>query len=318
MTEYQLTTEKQLAQGYSMSIEEFWQQKMQLGELQGLDDIPISYAYVIHPNPIGSLVISSGRIECLLKYKELVFDLYQNGYSVFIHDHRGQGLSGRILENTQLGHVHEFSDYVADFKMFIEQMVTPNSQHQPMLLCHSMGGAIGALFILQYPSVFQKAVFSAPMFGIRPALPNFFARTLLSLHFKFCSATDYFWGQKDYSASPFIDNLLTHSQVRYEWFRNIYETQTNIQLGGVTSGWLHAALNAMQEIQNQGASFSIPALVIQASCDLVVDNQAQSKTANLMANTHLSVIKGARHELLMEKDSYRIQCLTQTLDFFAN
>lgn len=317
MAEYLLTNEQQLMGNAGQFIQAFWQQKMQQGRLFGLGEISIAYAYVLHPKSIGSVVISSGRIECLLKYKELVFDLYQNGYSVFIHDHRGQGLSGRMLDNPQLGYVQNFDDYVSDFKVFIEQIVTPNSRYKPLLLCHSMGGTIGALFVLRYPDVFNKVVFSAPMFGIRPVLPNFLARGLLGLHFIFYSAANYFWGQKNYLSSSFIDNPLTHSQIRYETFRGTYDNQPSIQLGGVTSGWLKAALDAMQKVPKQGQYFPISALVIQASCDLVVDNKAQTKTANLMANTKLSVIEGARHELFMEQDCYRSQCLTLTLDFFA-
>ena len=38
------------------------------------------------------------------------------------HDHRGQGLSGRMLDNPQPGYVESFDDYVQDFKQFYDEL----------------------------------------------------------------------------------------------------------------------------------------------------------------------------------------------------
>ena len=113
----------------------------------------------MHPEASASVVISSGRIESLVKYKELVYELYQNGYSVFIHDHRGQGMSGRLALNLQIGYVSDFDDYLQDLNIFVEQVVKPNSVAQLKLLCHSMGSAIGALYCLAHPEDFEQVVF---------------------------------------------------------------------------------------------------------------------------------------------------------------
>ena len=41
------------------------------------------------------LVISPGQGEPALKYAELVYDLKDTGYDIFVIDHRGQGASDR-------------------------------------------------------------------------------------------------------------------------------------------------------------------------------------------------------------------------------
>lgn len=317
MSQFVFCTEDNLASKYVTAIQPFWNDNVQQGTFAGVELVEIAYAYVLHPQAIGSVVVSSGRIESMLKYKELVYDLYQNGYSVFIHDHRGQGLSGRMTDDPQMGYVHDFSDYVTDFKKFIDDVVTANSQHQPKLLCHSMGGAIGALMILRYPEVFEKVVFSAPMFGIRPALPNWFANLLLNLHFLLNKQIAYFFGQKNYESQPFENNDLTQSKIRYQIFRQEYEDLPRVQLGGVTGHWLKAAAKAMDAIESMASKFPIPALILQAGADTVVDNKRQARVASKMANTRLAVIQDARHELLEEQDKYRESSLTKILDFYA-
>ncbi|MCT6568541.1 alpha/beta fold hydrolase, partial [Staphylococcus aureus] len=43
------------------------------------------------------VVVVPGRIESYVKYPEVAYDLFQQGYDVIVLDHRGQGRSGRIL-----------------------------------------------------------------------------------------------------------------------------------------------------------------------------------------------------------------------------
>ena len=91
---YKLSTEEQLKdENYSREIEDFYTQGDE-GYFTGQAGIPVYYKLFSQPDP-GSpaILISSGRTEAAIKYKEVIFDLYNNGYSVYIHDHRGQGHS---------------------------------------------------------------------------------------------------------------------------------------------------------------------------------------------------------------------------------
>jgi lysophospholipase len=325
MSQFVICSENNLASKYATVIQPFWKNDVQHGIFDGVveaknaekaNKIDIAYAFVLHPQAHGTVVISSGRIESLIKYKEVVFDLYQNGFSVFIHDHRGQGLSGRMLNNTQIGHVDNFSDYVADIKKFMDEVVTKKTQHKPSLLCHSMGGAIGVLTVLRYPELFEKVAFSAPMFGVRPPLPNWFAKLLFKLHGSLNKQAAYFFGQKDYESQPFDNNELTHSKVRYQIFRQEYLATPQVQLGGVSGKWLKMAAYAMDEIEQNVHRFPIPALVIQAGSDQIIDNKRQSRVVAKMTHSELMVIDGAKHELLEEQDKFRVPSLTAIMNFF--
>lgn len=320
-SKYLINSEKQLNENYAKVIQPFWQQELKQGEFSGVGGVLIRYAYVVHPQPIGSVAISSGRVETLIKYKEVVFDLYNNGYSVFIHDHRGQGLSGRMTANPHKGYVEDFIDFVSDFKRFYDQVIEPNSQHKPLMLCHSMGGTIGSLYVLKYPDDFAKIALSAPMYGVRPALPDWLGKLLISSNFLvsnwFGSEPRYFMGQGDYQAETFANNKLTHSQPRYQIFIDEYEGQPEVKLGGITTQWLKAALAAMDSVKLQAGLFPIPMLLMQAGSDKIVDNQSQDQVVNLVPNCQKLLIAGASHELLMEVDEYRNACFTAILRFWA-
>lgn len=316
-----LAAEQELVSHYQQVIEPFWQQHLEHGEFTGVDGINIAYAYAVHPQGIGSIVISSGRIEAFIKYKEVVYDLYQSGYSVFIHDHRGQGLSGRMCARPHLGYVASFDDYVRDLKTFMQRVVKPLSTQQPKLLCHSMGSAIGALYCLAHPQDFQQVVFSAPMFGIRPSLAPWLVALLLKANrlVNYLSANNggYFFGQGDYNNKPFIGNILTHCEQRYKIFRDEYETCPQVQLGGPSGQWLKAAAEAMHKIEYLAPGFPIPCLVMQAGADEVVDNLRQNRVSARLANVKVVIIAGARHELLMERDHYRDKCISAILAFYT-
>jgi len=309
-----------LEQSYQEQIQPFWQQKVKTGQLIGTEDADIAYAYVLHPQPIGSIVISSGRIEGLLKYQEVIYELYQNGYSVFIHDHRGQGLSSRMARDPHKGYVESFEHYVQDMQLFYQQLIQPHTVHKPMLLCHSMGAAIGALYQLAYPQDFARVVYSAPMFGIKSPIPRWLAKPMISkgqkLNQRLSKQPWYFLGQGQYKAVPFAINPLTHSKSRYSHFRQIYQQQPELQLGGVTFQWLQQAIQSMDKIQRQAKHLTTPSLILQAGADIVVDNTAQDKVLAQMPNAQKVRIDKARHELLMEADQYRQQVMQQILDFF--
>ncbi|WP_088331329.1 alpha/beta fold hydrolase [Lacimicrobium sp. SS2-24] len=313
--------ETELEQDYDTQIKGFWHNQVQTGRFKSTDNTDIAYAFVPQENAIGTVVISSGRIEGYLKYKELVFELYQNHYAVFILDHRGQGLSARMTQNQQQGYVEDFDDYVQDLKVFYERVVMPNSRHQPMLLGHSMGGAIGTLYLCRYPQDFCRAVFTAPMYGIRMPLPTWTVKVLLKvgLALNACVASRpwYFPGQTDYLPIPFAINPLTHSKLRYRLFRQEYEMHPQLKLGGVTFNWLKAAISALEKLLSQAPTIETEILILQAGGDQIINNAAQDHLCAIMPNCRLIPIAGARHELLMEADQYRQPVMEAILNFLA-
>lgn len=317
--EWSVTSEQHLADTFATHINPFWKQRVCRGEFSGKGGIEVHYAWCMPDNPRSAIVISSGRIESLLKYQELIYDFYTNDCAVFILDHRGQGLSGRMTHDPQHGYVAHFDDYVDDLVYFVHHIVKPQTTLPLNLVCHSMGGAIGTLTVLREPGLFAKLVLCSPMLGIRPALPDWLAVTLIKTGLAFNRlrkrTSGYFFGQTPYISYPFSLNKLTHSETRYRLFRKLYDTESRLQLGGVTTEWLHAARIAMDTIEREAGTLKLPVLVFSADDDKIIDNTRQRRVASAIEGAEIVVVDGAYHELFIEKDAIRTPVVHKLLAF---
>ncbi|PKG85400.1 lysophospholipase [Colwellia sp. 75C3] len=307
----------------------FWQQGL-FDSFSGVGEVNIHYAQFIQKQTdLQTIVVVPGRCESYLKYQELAFDLYHQGYNIFIIDHRGQGLSGRLLPNREKGYVTKFQHYIDDLQCFIEDIVTQQCSEKPYLLAHSMGGAIATRFMQNFPYTIKAAVISSPMLGFYSALiPQNIAKALVTIKLRLNNIISktpwYFIGQKNYSSVSFTENKLTHSKHRYRHFVDLYKNNKRIQLGGVTTHWLAECIAAQKEIFAQISQLKTPILLLQAGSDTVVCQQAQNDFCQqLYASQPQSCpgglpnrIEHAYHELFFETDDYRNQAVAQSIAWF--
>lgn len=325
----QCATESELAEHWCSRLRPFWQQ-LQHGQFNGVAGVPIHYSYCVTPGATRAWVISSGRIETAIKYTELIYELQQAGYSVFILDHRGQGRSGRMQADPQLGYVADFHDYQQDLATFLTDIVKPAGYQQYLLLAHSMGAAIAtALLTLprwqQWQHFFSGAVLCSPMFGIYTGkIPKWLAEPAALLYCRLrkrlFAEQGYFIGQTTYQDKPFALNELTGSLARYQALRDCYRTEPQLQLGGVTCQWLHQAILAMRQLLTYSSRCAIPILLLQGTEDNVVANDAQRCWFTQLPATlpkQLVEIPQAKHEILMEQDPLRQLALAAINDFLS-
>ncbi len=286
------------------------------GYFDGANNVKIYYKYFLQDGKEnGVIVISAGRTEAAIKYKEVIFDLFNNGYSVYIHDHRGQGLSGRMVEDHDMGYVDKFSYYIDDMKYFYDHFVVSHHHKNKYLLAHSMGGAIGVTYLEDHPHDFKAAAFSSPM---------------LDLKFPDCGVVEFFkmdkpeyaQGQHNYEEglTTFEENHLTTCKVRYGRMNRVFDEVPEARLGGASYKWLDESCKQFDVITDNIANIRTPLILFSAEDEEIVATSAHNQFITEMlemgnvANAYS--IEGARHELLIEKDVLRIEVITNILDFY--
>jgi lysophospholipase len=263
-------------------------------------------------------VLLNGRSEFLEKYREPVKRLNHRGFDVFSFDWRGQGLSSRFLPNPHKGFVRSFEDYLMDLETCMNQIVFPKSTGPILFLGHSMGGHMTLRYLHE---LFAKdanqsrgdgariacAVLSSPMLDIhtRP-FPSWFVRILAQAMCAAGRKDAYAPGSGDYLPEKqiFSGNLLTSDPVRYRDHIQEVEKNPSLALGGVTFGWLKAAYQSM-ELLNQKeyvAAIGLPVLMAGAEYDKIVSTDAQKKMGSMLPDCKFILIKKARHEILKESD----------------
>lgn len=296
------------------NIDQFWQGITQAS--LSFHGNQLHYAYLVPKDAKAAVTIVNGRCESYLKYQEVAYEFYQQGYAVFMFDHLGQGLSSRLLPATEKGYINNFADYIDGLALFVDQVVKANWQGKHFLLAHSMGAAISYLYLANKEHPFTKVALSAPMFGIPTAnIPNWLARFIVNLFSLLGFNKRYFFGQSGYQDKPFLDNQLMQHEARYRVFRTLYKENPGLRLGGVTVGWLKQAFDAIEQIKVTTAK--VPILLLQAENDSIVDNQAQDQMASKNQLISKKVYQTSWHEILFEKDTIRDQALQDIFHFFS-
>ena len=330
---YRLTTECELERTFPERIVPYWETNVRRSVLWR-NGAQLHYAVAEVDNELGAIVVASGRTEAMVKYKELIYDLNNNGYSVYIIDHRGQGFSSRMLDDPHKGYVEDFDDYVEDLEEFIREVVRPDEHENLFLLGHSMGGAIATLYIEKYTDVFDAAALSAPMH-----YPN--AKVLFSaragcawfrVSYRMCETCYVGLLPREYDPPAFEDNDLTSSRPRYMNTLASYQAEQSsgkdVVLGGPTRRWVREACLAASSLLDNAGAITAPVLVLQAGDDSAVTPEGQDRfCAALQASSGQGCVGGgpvtagleqAKHEILVESDEYRNHALTLILDFFAD
>jgi lysophospholipase len=258
----------------------------------------------------GSVVIAPGRTEFIEKYFEVVRELQGRGFSVFCIDWRGQGLSGREVENSLKGHFSSFDDPVNDLSTAL-RLLTAKLPRPHIGLAHSMGAAIMLRALQTRRIELDAAAFTAPMWGIANLgqTAKTYARFMVSIGAggTFAPSVERKWKRESFRRNP-----VTHDKERHARCQGLIAEEPRLALAGPTIGWVAAAADATEAFQQPGAlaHVRIPILVVTAADEQLVDNNSHAVVVEQLPDaTHIE-IAGAKHEILMERDDFRAQFWT--------
>ncbi len=272
----------------------------------------------------GSVLLLQGRTEFLEKYEETARDLIARRFHVFAFDWRGQGLSSRLLDNRLKGHVGRFEDYLHDLRGALAWMEGAGAAQPIWVLAHSVGAHLALRYLTAQgaedgPRI-AAGVLLAPMLGLgqsrtQAALMAVIARSAAGLGL----SRTYAIGQADRGITDlgFDGNPLTTDRNRFEEHRRYLEVMPDVRLGGVTWGWLDAAMRSIRHLNGPDlAQRAVPPLLIAvAGGDRVVRNTAVSRVASRLPNARILHLAESAHEILRERDAIRAQCWRAVDDF---
>jgi lysophospholipase len=263
----------------------------------------------------GSLLFLPGRGDHYEKYLETLAYFADGGWRVSAIDWRGQGGSGRLLADANIGHIDDFSTWIADLRAFwsVWKASTPGPH---VVLAHSMGGHL-AMRALAEGAVDPVAVaMSAPMLGIRTgglplALNHAFARLMCRTG----RADRPAWKVSEKPMSPinFRQKILTHDQDRYDDEMAWWALRPEVRLGPPSWRWVERAMASIRLLDEPGRleSIATPILLLATTADQLVSTSRIMTDAKRLPNARTLLFgQEAAHELLREADGVRNHCLS--------
>lgn len=253
--------------------------------------------------PRGSVLVSPGRTEPIEKYFEVVQDLRSRGFTVLVHDWRGHGLSARLLKDPFKGHALGWKPFLEDYAALLTAFEA--RLPKPWIgLGHSMGGGLTALALIEGERRLDGAVLSSPMMGVDfGRIPKHIVAALSRLATTIGCGGLY--AARSDPLARFEGNVLTHDQGRWERTFVLLAQAPELQVGGVTWGWLDFAAGLSARLALAAAdTVAAPITIVAAGEERLVDNAASRAFAERVRARYVE-IPGARHEILMETDAVR-------------
>ncbi len=272
-------------------------------------------------HPKGTVLVLHGFTENALKYSELIYSLLTNGFSVVSYDQRGHGRSWRDPEVTPLSvtHVDHFSEYISDLRTVVEQVLKPFPRPW-FLFSHSMGGAVAALFLEQYPGIFDRAVLNAPMIAPNlSGLPRGVVNTICGSARLRGHAKRYPFFMKPYSGPEDFATSHATDLNRFTWYDDIKAAREEFQNSVPSYAWVREAAGVTRKIlaSGQPEKISCPVLLFTAEHDAAVMPRPQEAFISRVPQGQRVFVKAARHEIFRSVDDVFFPWWQQILDFYG-
>jgi lysophospholipase len=288
----------------------------------------------------GVVVLVPGYTEALVKYDELIFDLYSAGYSVYALDVRGQGESQHLVMDwshceaegltfstgcmSDVVHVEKFDDYVADLKKFRDEVVMrDNHKRKPLfLLGHSMGGLIAARYAEKYTQDFSGVVLNAPMIEMRVPPPMTVDEALaVSQYYVSLGAGRApvpMFKPYDPETDQFDTSSVTHDTDRFEKNREQRTANFSIAMARPSFQWVAESILAGRSALAGAKDIATPMLLLEAGQDFLVNPLKEEEFCAASAKCRLVQFPDAFHEILMETEEVRSSAVREILKFFRH
>ena len=279
------------------------------GSFAAPDGAKLRWGHLPAANPRVECVMVGGFTECIEKYFETTADLAARGLSVWCLDWRGQGGSERPRRWPSRPRPRRYDRDADDLTLFAKTLPPP--RHRRLLIGHSMGGAIALVCLRHSPGLFDAAILSAPMLGIRTGrIPRPVARCIASAArvsgLGLCFVPGAGPWRPDRVPSPEISRTSSDPErcgLQYGWF----SARAQLRVDQPTYAWLDASLRLARRISRPEFLREIrtPILLASAGIEAFVDPAAHHRAARLLPDGTLVEFPDSKHEPFLERDPIR-------------
>jgi lysophospholipase len=266
------------------------------------------------PSSRGSMLFLPGRGDHYEKYLETLQYYADAGWNVTSIDWRGQGASGRLLPDPQVGHIDDFGTWIADLRYFwLTWKASTPGPH--VVLAHSMGGHLAMRALAEHAIDPVAVAMSAPMLGIQTGgLPLGLNQAFAKLMCKIGRGEVAAWKVSEKPLSPMNmrAKILTHDKDRYEDELAWWHIRSDVKLGPPSWHWVERAIASIRLLDEPGMLENIqtPILLLATTSDQLVSTPRIINDSKRLPHAETLIFgKEAAHELLREADGVRDRCL---------
>ena len=279
------------------------------GRFAATDGAVLRWGHLPVAAPVAECVMVGGFGEFIEKQFETVRDLAARGIAVWCLDWRGQGGSIRPRRLPTRPRARKFNRDADDLAAFAAAKLS--GRLPGLLVAHSMGGAIALLCLRRHPALFDAAVLSSPMVGLRtgrvpPSVFRLITGPARAAGLGFCFIPGAGKWRADRLPSPERSRATTDPErcrLRHAWFT----AEPALRLDEATYGWVDTALALVARISKPEflGAIETPILLGRPGREIVVSKKAQRRAARLLPNCTLVELAESKHDPFLERDAIR-------------
>jgi alpha-beta hydrolase superfamily lysophospholipase len=271
-------------------------------------------------HPRGRLLFQTGRGDIFEKYLETLSHLHAQGWSVSAFDWRGQGGSGRLSANPNVGHVDDYAVFDRDLAGFWADWMA-QGEGPSVILGHSMAGMMVMRALADRSIGPEAAILVAPMIGLKSPVGAAFAGKVARWMAAHGDPARAAWRTNERPGSVASrQTLLTHDVDRYRdegWWQ---DRHPELRLGPPSWAWLAQGFagQAALAVDPRIETIETPVLMLVADADKLVDPRAALRLATRLPDAQVVRFgPESAHEILREADAVRDRALS-AIDSFLD
>jgi alpha-beta hydrolase superfamily lysophospholipase len=262
----------------------------QEGYLKDFRSTDIYYQYWLpEGDPKAILIVVHGLAEHSERYMNVVNHFVPSGYAVYGIDHIGHGKSdGKRV------YVERFEDYIKTLKIYFD-MVRGWQPGKPVFLVgHSLGGLIGATYLLEHQDELSGAILSGPLIKIHGGVSKALVFVMNTLSIFLPKAGLIQLDAGGVSRDPAVVEA--------------YVNDPLVHTGKVTARLGAEFLKAMQRVTEQAERIKLPITILQGSNDKLVDPDGAQLLYSLISSEDktIKIYDGLFHEIFNEPEHEQV------------